>query len=211
MNSISPILDRNELDEVRSVVVVASDARLRATIFNSISWFAYTVPVEDTTELERYWPGRRSMLLVHDEEDAIEKSAALMTQRGDWFPLVAVSAEATLERVVDAIRAGAVDYWRLPFDPDAVAARLPEAIGRTNAEHMRRERRARALKLISRLSPREHQVMRGLAHGYSSKEIANHLGISPRTVEIHRANVIDRLEARSSTEVVRLVTEADLD
>ena len=211
MNSGFPMLDTNELDKDRSVIVVASDARLRASIVNCISWYAYTVPVEDTAELERYWPGKRSMLVVHDEGDAIEKSTELMTQRGDWLPLIAVSSDRPIERVVDAIRAGACDYWRLPIDPDTIAARLPEAIGRTTAERKRQEHRALALKRISRLSPREREVMNGMAFGFSNKEIAQVLGISPRTVEIHRANVIYRLDARSTSAVVRLFTQAELD
>ncbi len=114
-------------------------------------------------------------------------------------------------RVVEAIKAGALDYLALPLDPE----RLEELIDRIDEEaRAHSEARRRMIEARSRievLSAREREVLDWLAQGCSNKTIARELDISPRTVEIHRANMMAKLGAGHAAEAVRLRIEARLD
>lgn len=128
-----------------------------------------------------------------------------------WLPVIALAEKPTVERTVSAIRAGAIDYFKLPLDVglfDRALDRIEHdaaAFGRT------RRRMFEARNLISHLSNREREVLDLLATGLSNKEIARALDISPRTVEIHRANMMQKLGARHAAEAVRLSIEAQLE
>ena len=108
------------------------------------------------------------------------------------------------------MRSGALDYLQWPFTPEALSdnvvslARLGEEAAGTPG------RKAAARRRADRLTQRERDVLRGLIHGNSNKETAVALGISPRTVEIHRGNMMARLNARSTGDAVRMGLEAGL-
>lgn len=120
------------------------------------------------------------------------------------LPLVALSAASNARRAVDAIKAGALDYISLPIAPEDLAQKLTDLT--MEAEMVLEQRRLQqdARERLEALSPRERDVVEGLSRGLTNKEIARELGISPRTVEIHRANMKGKLGARHSNEAVRL-------
>ena len=133
-----------------------------------------------------------------------------MFRRGMWCPVIALSAKIEPRRVVNAVRAGALDYIALPLEPNDLAVALAQA-QRDASEQCAVQRRAvEARTKIDALSARERQVLEALANGSSNKIIARDLGISPRTVEIHRANMMTKLGAGHAADAVRLRLEAEM-
>ena len=142
--------------------------------------------------------------------DGVAAVIERLEQLGIWLPLVAADSQPTTERIVGAMRAGALDYLLFPASPATVAALL-ERIG-SEAERLtaQRQRKMEARDRIAGLSPREREVLDWLSEGSSNKTIARELEISPRTVEIHRANMMQKLGARHTAEAVRLRLEAQI-
>ena len=145
-------------------------------------------------------------------EDVLEGGVvALLDELGNqgiWVPLVAATVEPGVEEVVGAIQAGALDYLQLPLTEEELGrmvAHLESDAGR-HAEARRRLVDAR--RRIGSLSKREREVLDWLSEGCSNKAIARELEISPRTVEIHRANMMDKLGANHAAEAVRLRLDA---
>jgi two-component system, LuxR family, response regulator FixJ len=153
------------------------------------------------------------LVLARDDEDhgAVAVVLRSLASRGIWLPVVGTSEEPRPGRVVAAIKAGALDYLRLPFE----FSRLSEAITRiaqeAEAYGAARRKMIEARSRIASLSPREREVLDWLTEGRSNKMIARELEISPRTVEIHRANMMSKLGAHHASEAVRLRIEAHLD
>ncbi len=130
---------------------------------------------------------------------------------GLWLPVIVCALEPELDRVVAAIKQGALDYLRLPLDPTRLARSLATTVREARAESAARRRMNFARDKIAKLSKREREVLEWLADGSSNKVIARELEISPRTVEIHRANMMTKLDARHAAEAVRLWIESGLE
>lgn len=127
---------------------------------------------------------------------------------GIWLPVIAASHSPDVDDVVQAIRAGALDYLRLPLTREEflrMAAHVSADAGRHGEA---RRRLVEARQRIAMLSRREREVLDWLSEGCSNKAIARALDISPRTVEIHRANMMEKLGATHAAEAVRLRLEA---
>lgn len=126
------------------------------------------------------------------------------------LPLIAVAEEPRSNQIVAAIKAGALDYLAFPFDPTVLDECLVRVSEEVDAYVEARERMIEARSRISNLSNREREVLDWLAQGSSNKTIARELEISPRTVEIHRANMMSKLGATNAADAVRLKIEAGL-
>ncbi len=134
-----------------------------------------------------------------------------LTRLGIWLPLIAVDAQPRPTRIVEAIKAGALDYLSLPLDPDRFNRCLTRIAKEAEEFGEARRKMIEARDRISSLSQREREVLDWLSEGSSNKVIARELEISPRTVEIHRANMMNKLGARHAAEAVRLKLEAALE
>ncbi|WP_421837140.1 response regulator transcription factor [Novosphingobium sp.] len=150
------------------------------------------------------------LVLAQDEPvgEGITSLVAAMMRAGQWLPIIAIAEAPTIDAVVAAIKAGALDYLTVPEQ----IAPLNEAVARcareADTQRQQRARAAEARQRISRLSMREREVLDRLAEGCSNKAIARDLEISPRTVEIHRMKMMGKLGARHAAEAVRLRIEA---
>jgi len=133
---------------------------------------------------------------------------ARLGQAGIWLPVVMTAEDCATDRVVDAIRGGAIDYLSLPLEMGTFARRLQCILSEAGPQIERRRRELDARRQIGELSRRERQVLESLAAGRSNKLIARDLGISPRTVEIHRANMMTKLGAGHPADAVRLWIDA---
>jgi two-component system response regulator FixJ len=135
--------------------------------------------------------------------DGLELLKRLKTQRKQ-LPIIIMTGHGDIPLAVEAMKHGAIDFLEKPFEDDRVIARINEAI-RQGQEHARDD--ALASEIVARiasLSPRERQVMDGLVAGLSNKLIAREYDISPRTIEVYRANVMTKMQAGSISELVRL-------
>jgi len=124
------------------------------------------------------------------------------------LPVVIMTGHGDVPLAVEAMKLGAVDFLEKPFEDDRLIGMIETAIKQAEPD-ARSE--AAALDIASRiatLSPRERQVMDGLIAGLSNKLIAKEYDISPRTIEVYRANVMTKMQAASLSELVRLVMRA---
>jgi two-component system response regulator FixJ len=132
-----------------------------------------------------------------------------MVRAGIKLPVVFLTGFAAVPLAVQAMKAGAVDFVEKPCPPEQLLAAVRRALSRAETEFDRRERAMLARERIERLTRRERDVLAFLVAGASNKSIAASLSISPRTVEIHRARVMEKTEVRSLSELVRLAMAAE--
>ncbi len=131
----------------------------------------------------------------------------MLDAAGLWLPVIVAGRDMPIPSIVDAMRAGAIDVLGLPLDLVRFGAVLQGAMS-DGARHVQARRRlADARSRISRLTRREREVLDWLTAGCSNKIIARELAISPRTVEVHRANMMDKLGAGHPADAVRLRLE----
>jgi FixJ family two-component response regulator len=124
-------------------------------------------------------------------------------EAGIWSPVVVTAHEIKLEQVVAGVRAGALDYLALPLEMGSFARRLHAIAEEVGPYQERRRSEVEAQRRIGQLSRRERQVLALLSAGLANKEIAQQLEISPRTVEIHRANMMRKLGAGHPADAVK--------
>ena len=124
------------------------------------------------------------------------------------LPAIVVTGHGDVPLAVEAMKAGAIDFIEKPFDQEAILSAVQAALER-GAGRDHGEDPAIAAKLAS-LSERERQVLDGLIAGHPNKTIAYDLGISPRTVEVYRANLMAKMAARSLSELIRMAILADV-
>lgn len=134
-----------------------------------------------------------------------------LEQQGVWRPVIVCAENPRIERVVDAIKSGALDYLELPLEVGRLARSLARVIEEADAQGRARRRLTEARRRVGILSKREREVLELLSVGSSNKLIARELSISPRTVEIHRSNMMTKLHANHSAEAVRIWLEAELE
>lgn len=157
-------------------------------------------------------PPQRGVVLARDDdaEGSASEVLSLLSERSAWVPVVATSVDPRPGKVVEAIKAGALDYLRLPLRDERLLAMVARISDEADAYAAARRKVVEARNRIATLSPREREVLDWLAEGRSNKMIARELCISPRTVEIHRANMMQKLSATHAAEAVRLRIEAHL-
>lgn len=127
---------------------------------------------------------------------------------GVWLPVIGFGATVEAERIIAGMKAGAMDYLIGPFVPARTSARLQECVEVAGGISKVRCRRSAARSALATLSVREHQVLDLLAIGLSNKEMARQMGISPRTIEIHRMKMMGKIGATSCAGAVRIRIDA---
>jgi two-component system, LuxR family, response regulator FixJ len=141
--------------------------------------------------------------------DGLELQQRLI-DRSLAFPMIVITGHGDVPLAVRAMKAGAVDFIEKPFALEAILGSLEVALSRLTAPNQDNPAKVTAVAKLSLLSPRELQVLEGLLAGLPNKTIAYDLQISPRTVEIHRARVMDKMGARSLSELIRLALAAGM-
>ena len=135
-----------------------------------------------------------------DGSELVRRLAAL--QDREWLMIV-ITAHADVATAVEMMKSGIVDFMEKPVDPDRLVETVKGVLGGLGKLSLQREQRLAARARLEALTPRERQVFDALAEGLSNKEIARALDISPRTVEIFRARVMDKMAADSLSSLVR--------
>lgn len=130
--------------------------------------------------------------------------------QGITMPVIIITGHGDVETAVRALKDGALDFLQKPFSREELLAALESAWQQPRQNAVRSEDAELACSRIERLTKREQQVLQGLVKGQPNKVIAYDLGLSPRTVELYRANAMRKLEVRSLPEMLHLAFLADL-
>ncbi|MFS0848750.1 response regulator FixJ [Novosphingobium panipatense] len=133
-----------------------------------------------------------------------------LRRRSAGTPVIVVTGHADVPLAIQAMKAGVADFIEKPFDDDVMITAIRDALARHSDEETAGAERQAVLDRIDSLSPREREVMDGLVAGQANKAIAFDLEISARTVEVYRANVMMKMQARTLSDLVRMVTIARL-
>jgi len=120
------------------------------------------------------------------------------------MPVIVITGHGDVALAVEAMKVGAVDFLEKPFDDDVLLASVQSALKRQDGETKRHIERLEIEGRLAGLSNRERDVLGGLVAGRANKQIAFDLGISPRTVEIYRANLMNKMKAGSLSDLVRM-------
>ncbi|WP_020180960.1 response regulator [Methylopila sp. M107] len=131
--------------------------------------------------------------------------------RGLSAPVVMISGSADIPMAVDAIRHGALDFFEKPFDPETIVDRVRAALDASAARESagaQIEEDVEDIPGAEALTPREREVLGLISGGQSNKEAGRQLGISPRTIEVHRARIMEKLGAKNAADLVRIVMSA---
>ena len=193
--------------------VIDPDSRRRARIaFELAHRDLHAEIYENLAEFGARIPDDGAIFIADEPGSCTPGELKTMLDRlGSSLPVAAYAAEPLPQRIVDAMLHGALGYLRWPFDPKLLATTLERLSSEGERRAAQGRRGASARAAIDHLSTREHEVLELMVEGDSNKEIGRRLGISPRTVEIHRGNMMRKLNARSPSDAVRLALYAGLD
>ena len=133
-----------------------------------------------------------------------------MAARGITLPVIVLTGHGDITTAVQAMKAGAVDFLEKPFEKAALLTALEAGFARVDQVGEEADAARAAGVRLAALTARERDVLAGLAKGLPNKTIAYDLGISPRTVEVHRANLMTKLEVRSLSEALRIAFAAGM-
>jgi two-component system response regulator FixJ len=184
----------------RSLERLLRSAGLTAALYETAFAFLHAMPdlIDGCILLDVRMPGMDG-LQVQERLNSL----------GINMPVIVMTAKGDVETAVRAMKAGAVDFIEKPFDDDLILGAINAAM--TRARGLTRDREwLDAAQRVGELSPRERQVLDALVAGRLTKQIAYDLGISARTVEVHRARMMERLGTHSLGEAVRLAVMAAL-
>ncbi|MCP1676507.1 FixJ family two-component response regulator [Natronocella acetinitrilica] len=132
-----------------------------------------------------------------------------LRERNIRLPVVFISGHGDIPMAVRAINAGALDFIEKPFNDELLLEKVNNALEISRTAREQQEDRLDVEKRLSTLTPREREVMEGILSGKLNKVIAYDMGVSVRTVEVHRAHLLEKLGARNSSDMVRLVLSTD--
>lgn len=143
-------------------------------------------------------PGGMSGIELHDE----------LLRRGLDLPLIFITGHGSVPVAVNSMKKGAVDFLEKPFNDEMLCRLVSSALEKVRDEGTQSVMAKRARELLSRLTPREEQVLDRIVAGRLNKQIADDLEISIKTVEAHRANIMDKIEARTMADLMKTALAA---
>lgn len=198
--------------EPLTVYVVEDDAAVRDSLALMLGLAGYRTALFSDAEafLSAYRPGWTGCVVADlrlPGASGVELQATLRS-RGSTLPFIIVTAHGDVATARAAFRAEAVDFLEKPFERTQFMAAIETAFAREERRISRRELRQRESARLASLTPREREVLERAAAGLHAKEIAAALGISTRTVEVHKAHVMAKLGVRNVAELVRLAVDA---
>ncbi len=199
-NRVVHIIDDDE--GVRhSLAFLLSSAGLAVRLYDSAAAFLLDLPSaqEGCLITDVRMPGMTGLELLHE-----------LKAKACGLPAIVITGYGDVSLAVEAMKAGAIDFIEKPFDQEALLSAVEAALDRRKMEARGGEDRAAVAAKLALLSERERQVLEGLIAGHPNKTIAYNLGISPRTVEVYRSNLMTKMEAKSLSELIRMAILAQI-
>jgi two-component system response regulator FixJ len=183
-----------------SLQFLLETAGLRAETFENAAAFLKRLPSADAgcVVTDVRMPGMTGIELLK-----------ALKARAFPLPVIVITGHGDIPLAVEAMRDGAADFLEKPYNDDALLQSIARAISSSRSAAQAEDAKASILRRIAELSKRETEVMTGLVAGKSNKTIAIELDISPRTVEIYRANVMSKMNVDSLPALVRMAIAAD--
>ncbi|UCI08768.1 response regulator FixJ [Mesorhizobium sp. B1-1-8] len=190
----------DDVDVRKSLGFLLATADFAVRLYESATAFLATVPkdIDGCIVTDVRMPGIDGIELLRQ-----------LRSRGHAVPVIVMTGHADVALAVQAMKEGAADFIEKPFDDQLLIDAIHSALGNRSHSGAAHPQTAEIRKNLSTLSERERQVLDGLVSGLPNKTIAYDLGISPRTVEIHRANVMSKMGAGSLSHLVRMALIAD--
>jgi len=133
-----------------------------------------------------------------------------LRERKLGIPVIVITGHGDVRLAVEAMKIGAMDFLEKPFDDEALLASVRSALNQVDRDRKREAERSDIEGRLATLSNRERDVLQGLVAGHANKQIAYDLGISPRTIEIYRANLMTKMQAASLSDLVRMALVAGI-
>ena len=195
---------------VLKILLIDSDFRRRAAISHRLEGpSCHIEPLEDAWELSFPLPDN-GVLLLHDDGKTIGEVVKQMAENACWRPIICFSEDLEIKSIVGALRKGVDDYLPWPFTEQEISCAISIVADPFNSASIDRLREAKARSKVDKLTRREREVLSAVADGLSNRLIGDRLQISPRTVEIHRSNMLAKLGANHTSEAIRISVEASL-
>ena len=196
------------------VYVIDDDEAMRDSLSFLLDSSGYSVTLfDDAQRFLDALPGLTFGCVLSDVRmpgiDGIELLKLMKTQHSP-FPILIMTGHGDVPLAVEAMKLGAVDFLEKPFEDDRLITMIESAIRQAEPVAKNEAMSQDIAGRVASLSPRERQVMEGLVAGLSNKLIAREYDISPRTIEVYRANVMTKMQAGSLSELVRLAMRAGL-
>ncbi|MFB9261590.1 response regulator FixJ [Bradyrhizobium erythrophlei] len=198
----------------RTIHVIDDDPAMRDSLAFLLDVNGFAVVTHETaTEFLGHLPSGQLDCIVSDISmpgmSGLELVRKLKAD-GVACPVVVITGHGDVALAVEAMKAGVVDFIEKPFEDEALLRTIREALDAHPLKPADDAARLRAEARLADLSPRERDVLQGLVAGKINKVIAHDLGISPRTVEVYRANLMAKTNARSMSELMRIAMAAGL-
>lgn len=196
------------------VVIVDDDASVRKAITRllqsvELQVLAYASAQEYLEQYDPNQPGCLVLDLAMPGLSGLELQDAI-TARGSAPPIIFLTGQATVPDSVLALKHGAIDFLTKPVDESVLLDAVRNAIEMDRIARGRRAERAQIEQRLAKLTTREIQVLRYLVAGNLNKQIANELGTVEKTIKVHRARVMEKLQVHSVAELVLLATQAGI-
>lgn len=169
---------------------------------------AFAVPQALLDELDGDSRGCLVLDVRLPQMDGLQLLEALRARSVD-MPAVFISGHGDIPLAVRAVQAGALDFLEKPFRDDVLLEKVSNGLELDRSTSESHSERHAVEQRLDELTPREREVMEGMLQGKLNKIIASDLGVSVRTIEVHRSNVLDKLHARNSSDMVRMVLSTD--
>jgi RNA polymerase sigma factor (sigma-70 family) len=192
-----------------TVFVVDDDEAMR----HSLQWLIESVGQRVRTFgsadefLRTYYPGQAGCLLLDVRMPGMSglELQSYLAREEIQLPVIIITGHGDIAMAVKAMQAGAVNFIEKPFNDEALLSSIRAALELDERRRAAQRQRSEIAARLAELTPREHEVMEMVTQGKSNRDIATALGVSAKTVEAHRARVMDKMRAESLAELVRMV------
>ncbi len=195
-----------------TVFIVDDDASMRESLCALVESVGLKAEMFESAQrfLDLYQPSWAGCLVLDVRMPGMTGPQLLehLRERGVMIPAIVITAHGDVQSAVHSMKLGAMDFIEKPFSPAIMLERVNAALTRDAEDRARAGQNAEVKKHLEQLSPREQEVLELVIVGKASKQIAGDLNISQKTVETHRANIMQKMHVSSVAELVNLVVSA---